>query len=111
MALADLKRGQGHSGQHCLNLTVDQFISRAEHYAAGEPTIKAKSAPLRLVSTKPKPLRKASYTISEQTRASLNQLAERTGYSRSRIIRILVHHIATLPRQEQLRLLARFQVR
>ena len=81
MSLSSLKKSAPSAEQR--NLTVDEFIQGAEHYARG----------LQLVSTKlmqhqsHEPLKRATFTLGKSAIAKLNKLSEQTGLAKSRLIR------------------------
>lgn len=76
--------------------TVDQFIEDAVAYANGINGISVSESLLKL---EPKndcknieKMKNATFTLNQATTNALNELSEKTGISKSRIIRILVQN-------------------
>ena len=89
MALSDLKK-------KCLQLnkpafTADEFIEDANNYALGLPRIVSlrKQLPGEDDTTR-LPMRHATFTLSEEAIAALNELSELTGEAKSKLVRQLI---------------------
>jgi len=91
MSLSSLKKSTQSDRPKLV--TVDQFIDDAVAYAHGTNGKYAQRQKLHIVGDKrdayPK-MRRATYTLTSDTMDALTQLAERTGITKSRLIRILV---------------------
>ena len=89
MALSDLKKKCLPSNKAAL--TTDEFIDDANNYALGLPRIVS----LRHQSADEDeqsrlPMRHATFTLSEEAIAALNDLSELTGEAKSKLIRRLI---------------------
>ncbi|WP_301003579.1 replication protein RepA [Arsukibacterium sp.] len=71
--------------------TADEFIDDANNYALGLPRIVSlrKQLPEEDDSTR-LPMRHATFTLSEEAIAALNDLSELTGEAKSKLIRRLI---------------------
>ncbi|WP_254795742.1 replication protein RepA [Arsukibacterium indicum] len=71
--------------------TADEFIEDANNYALGLPRIVSlrKQLPEEDDSTR-LPMRHATFTLSEEAIAALNDLSELTGEAKSKLIRRLI---------------------
>tara|TARA_R110002126_G_scaffold12196_26_gene53281 strand:- start:15879 stop:16220 length:342 start_codon:yes stop_codon:yes gene_type:complete len=89
MALSDLKK-------KCLQLnkpafTADEFIDDANNYALGLPRIVSLRQQLPEDESNTRlPMRHATFTLSEEAIAALNELSELTGEAKSKLIRGLI---------------------
>ncbi|REL25170.1 hypothetical protein DXX93_00445 [Thalassotalea euphylliae] len=122
MSLTDLKKGKGKTVKK-KNFTVDEFISDAEDYAKGQPKLvkegkqgakqslnlaQAIASAEQQVVAKSKdresnrPFRHATFTLSEDAIAQLNQLAKESKLAKSHIIRILIDQLASQDQKQQL---------
>lgn len=122
MSLTDLKKGNLGKVKK-KTFTVDEFISDAENYAKGTPELVKRGAeetPTSLdlkqaisfaekqVSEKEKskqsnkPFRHATFTLSEDAIAQLNNLAKDSKLAKSHIIRILIGSLASKDQKAQL---------
>ncbi|MEE2024283.1 replication protein RepA [Alkalimonas mucilaginosa] len=89
MGLQDLKKKSTPSERKSVD--VDAFIDDANNYAMGLPKV------VNLRQLQPdgepgprKPMRHATFTLSQEAIEALNQLSELTGEAKSKIIRHLV---------------------
>ena len=122
MSLTDLKKSKSNKSKK-KTFTVDEFISDAENYAKGQPDIVKRGGqelPKQLdlkqavaiaeqqVAEKAKakeanrPFRHATFTLSEDAIAQLNELAKDSKLAKSHIIRILIDAIASKDQKTQL---------
>lgn len=80
-------------------VTADQFIDDAVSYASGVKSGLVNNERLRVVSSKlnkETKMKRATFTLSGETIDNLSEVAQRTGISKSRIIRILSQqHLAS----------------
>lgn len=101
MSLADLKKQSKPREQR--SFTVDEFIDDATNYAMGDPQIVSADvrAQAELISQKisdavepasEKPFKHATFTLSEDIIEQLNELSDKTGIPKSRLLRILVNN-------------------
>lgn len=125
MSLTDLKKSKNAKAKKKA-FTVDEFISDAENYAKGRPELVkrgAESEPDRLdlkqaiafaekqVAEKAskkegsKPFRHATFTLSEDAIAQLNELAKESKLAKSHIMRILIDALASQDPKAQLAML------
>ena len=91
MSLSSLKKSTQSDRPKLV--TVDQFIDDAVAYAHGTKGKYSQRQQLHIVAnrgTKSAKMRRATYTLTNDTVDALSLLAERTGISKSRLIRILV---------------------
>ncbi|KKO45881.1 replication protein RepA [Arsukibacterium ikkense] len=89
MALSDLKKKCLQSNKPAF--TADEFIDDANNYALGLPRIVS----LRQLlpdedDTTRLPMRHATFTLSEEAIAALNELSDLTGEAKSKLIRRLI---------------------
>lgn len=87
MGLASLKRQGQPVERNRLKVCADDFIQQAELYAIGL----SKAEPVKVkhqCQCSGAKLRKATFTLSEEAIQTLNQLSQRTGIAKSRLIRI-----------------------
>ena len=100
MSLADLKK-KNHT-KIKQNFSIDEFIDDANNYALGKPEIvssdiQKKTSKLAseiastVVCADNKPFKHATFTLSEDIIGQLNNLANETNISKSRLLRILVN--------------------
>jgi len=122
MSLTDLKKSKSNKTKK-KTFTVDEFISDAENYAKGQPDIVKRGGqelPKQLdlkqavaiaeqqVADKAKakeanrPFRHATFTLSEDAIAQLNELAKDSKLAKSHIVRILIDAIANKDQKTQL---------
>ncbi|WP_448212505.1 ribbon-helix-helix protein, CopG family [Colwellia sp. MEBiC06753] len=122
MSLTDLKKGQGKAVKK-KKFTVDEFISDAENYAKGTPQLvkrgeqeapnalnldqaiafaEKKVAEKEQSKESNRPFRHATFTLSEDAIAQLNELARESNLAKSHIIRILIEHLASQDQKQQL---------
>lgn len=89
MALSDLKKKCLQSNKPAF--TADEFIEDANNYALGLPRIVSlrKQLPEEDDTTR-LPMRHATFTLSEEAIAALNDLSELTGEAKSKLIRRLI---------------------
>jgi hypothetical protein len=122
MSLSDLKKStQAKTKQK--NFTVDEFIADAENYAKGHPEIvkrgeqqtlnltqalaatqqfEAKKRQKNKTSSKGKPFRHATFTLSEEAILQLQDLALKSNLAKSHIIRILIDELCHRDQREKL---------
>jgi len=118
MSLSDLKKTtQGKQKKRIF--TVDEFIADAENYALGHPEIVNSSqtkdigieqaiiaAKQQLENKKTKgdkPFRHATFTLSEQAIAQLQNLAQDSKLAKSHIIRILINELCDEKQHDKLK--------
>ena len=89
MALSDLKKKCLPSSKPAF--TADEFIDDANNYALGLPRIVSlrKQMPEEDENNR-LPMRHATFTLSEQAIAALNELSELTGEAKSKLVRRLI---------------------
>lgn len=90
MALTDLKKkSQPHGKPDC---TADEFIDDANNYAMGMPRIVSLRQPSAedVDDTTRLPMRHATFTLSQEAIAALNELSLATGEPKSKLIRKLI---------------------
>ena len=78
-------------------VSVDSFINQALDYANGERVAAVVRLPEKAESAAHKPMRRATFTLSEQTIEKLAALSEQTGISRSKLIRIWIEQANLVP--------------
>jgi len=114
MGLADLKKN--HSGVNKAEFTADEFIEDALFYANGSPKVISMD---RVVSERMvceadvfghnhthrhnhrEPFKRATFTLSDEAIAALNQYAHFTELSKSRLVRLFVHYVSNLSSRER----------
>ncbi|GLX78638.1 replication protein RepA [Thalassotalea insulae] len=122
MSLTDLKKSKDDKHKKKA-FTVDEFIADAENYAKGAPELvsKGKKQPVDLAqalaaakqfevkrqaerrkSKSDKPFRHATFTLSEEAIAQLQELAKDSQLAKSHIIRILINELCNKEQQEKL---------
>jgi len=121
MSLSDLKKKKNHHAKK-KNFTVDEFISDAENYAKGAPTIvssggaKSSNADVNMSQAilmakqhlddknkkHNKPFRRATFTLSEDAIEQLTQLSQGTDLAKSHIIRILINELCSQDQRDRL---------
>lgn len=122
MSLTDLKKSKDDKPRKKA-FTVDEFISDAENYAKGTPEIvsegknqtlnlkealaaakqfEVKKRDERRKNKESKPFRHATFTLSEEAIAQLQELAKDTQLAKSHIIRILIDELCNKEQQEKL---------
>lgn len=112
MGLADLKKT--HAGVNKTEFTVDEFIEDALFYANGNPKVismdRAASArrgcETEVLSQEDaihnrEPFKRATFTLSEEAIGTLNQYAQFTELSKSRLVRLFVHYVSNLSSRER----------
>ena len=112
MSLIDLKKSNKTRGNK-KPLTVDEFIADAENYAAGKPELAHSDMehPLSQESmvsqnrvteqtSRGKPFRHATFTLSEQAIEQLQLLASESKLAKSHIIRILINQACKKDQKE-----------
>jgi hypothetical protein len=124
MSLTDLKKSMDDGKGKKRKFTVDEFISDADNYAKGAPEIvsgvnynelnltqavlatkqyvKQKNESLEDVKKDSKPFRHATFTLSEDAIAQLQDLAINTKLAKSHIIRILIDELCNKDQQAKL---------
>ena len=118
MSLTDLKKTR-KGKEKKRNFTVDEFIADAENYALGHPEIvnsnetknvcieqaimAAKQHLAKKNTTKNKPFRHATFTLSEQAIGQLQNLAKETRLAKSHIIRILINELCDKEQHDKLK--------
>lgn len=89
MALSDLKKKCLPSSKPAF--TADEFIDDATNYALGLPRIVSLRQQLPEEEENSRlPMRHATFTLSEEAIAALNDLSELTGEAKSKLIRRLI---------------------
>lgn len=115
MSLSDLKKSKKAQPKKRA-FTIDEFIEDADNYAQGAPQIvspKDSKGDNALTEhglnkgQKPKsdtarPFRHATFTLSEESIQSLNELAAQSDLAKSHIIRILISELSSQDKEEQL---------
>ncbi len=120
MSLTDLKKSKDSKATK-EQFTVDDFIADADNYAKGAPQIVSPEHHGKLtlkqaindakrmieqkknVTEKTKPFRRATFTLSENTIAQLQELSEDTDLAKSHIIRILIDELSKKEQDEQIK--------
>ena len=130
MSLSDLKKStQAKTKQK--NFTVDEFIADAENYAKGHPEIvkRGEQQTLNLtqalaaaqqfedkkrqkskVTSKGKPFRHATFTLSEEAIIKLQDLAVKSNLAKPHIIRILIDELCHRDQKDKLTRLVNFKI-
>jgi len=99
MALSDLKKKCLQSNKPAL--TAEEFIEDANNYALGLPRIVSLRKPLADEDDSSRlPMRHATFTLSEEAIAALNDLSELTGEAKSKLIRRLILNTTSALQQE-----------
>lgn len=102
------------------DISADDFIEGANRYANGIDnvvSIRAHQAPdLHLVPSanqqnQQKPLRRATFTLSENCISALNHHTNLQGYAKSHLIRIMIQHFDQLSHEEQNHLIQQYKNR
>ena len=90
MALTDLKKKSQPHGKS--GFTADEFIDDANNYAMGMPRIVSLRQPSAedVDDTTRLPMRHATFTLSQEAIAALNELSLATGEPKSKLIRKLI---------------------
>ena len=121
MSLSDLKKKKSHPSKK-KNFTIDEFISDAENYAKGAPTIvssggtKSSNADVNMSQAilmakqhleeknkkHAKPFRRATFTLSEDAIDQLTELSQGTDLAKSHIIRILINELCSQDQRDRL---------
>jgi hypothetical protein len=122
MSLSDLKKSKDDKPKKRV-FTVDEFIGDAENYAKGSPEIVSgdRSEPLSLKEAliaakqfdvtkrserrkqkEAKPFRHATFTLSEEAIAQLQELAVDSNLAKSHIIRILIDELCNKEQKDKL---------
>ena len=118
MSLTDLKKSKKTVVKK-KDFTVDEFISDAENYAKGTPTLVsakdestldlkqaitiAEQCAEKEEKNDSKPFRHATFTLSENAIEQLQSLAAETNLAKSRIIRILINELCNKEQHQQLK--------
>lgn len=101
MSLCSLKKSRP-TAKPVVHISVEDFIDDALAYANGL-TVNALQQPTATVTPihraqhtpeKAKPMKKRTFTLSEQCVANLDALSKKTGITKSRLLRILVNKAA-----------------
>lgn len=91
MSLSSLKKSKP-SVERVSAVSVDDFINDAVNYASGQEGVVRTLYPTQNQSEKTciqaDPMRRATFTLSEETIEQLKTLSSQTGICRSRLIRI-----------------------
>ncbi|WP_144213482.1 CopG family transcriptional regulator [Shewanella donghaensis] len=132
MGLADLKKNVTPcSANFSPQMTVDDFIEAANHYAMGKPQrlsdcehlgsnqqamqqlfeLQKPAEANEPLNEKPKPFRRSTFTLSEAAIEQLTQLSESSEIAKSKLIRILIKQHFSLSQQEQQYIEQRIKVR
>ncbi|AWL10987.1 hypothetical protein HMF8227_00491 [Saliniradius amylolyticus] len=71
-------------------LTADEFIDQASYYAAGQahPKLKVVESPGPVSPCAGEPMKTTSVRLTDDARETLDALSQKTGISRSRLVRI-----------------------
>lgn len=71
-------------------LTADEFIDQASYYAAGQthPRLTVVEGPGSISPCAGEPMKTASFRLTDEARNNLDALSQKTGISRSRLVRI-----------------------
>lgn len=130
MSLTDLKKSKSNKTKK-KTFTVDEFISDAENYAKGNAKIVKRGAEIEVKAlnlddaiafaekkiedkqsekASNKPFRHATFTLSEDAIAKLNELSSESKLAKSHIIRILISEITNKDQKAQLEGLLRSNV-
>ncbi len=99
MNLADLKKQKFNKPKR--PFTVEEFIEDANNYSLGRPELVTANLPAQDQSSlvdlaqpkarnSDKPFKHATFTLSIEVMSQLAELAEKTGISKSRLLRILI---------------------
>ena len=78
-------------------VSVDSFIDQALDYANGDGIATVVRLPEKADPPVAKPMRRATFTLSEPTIEKLTALSEQTGVSRSKLIRIWIEQANLVP--------------
>lgn len=92
MSLANLKKKQPTA--RLKKLTVEDFIEDAQAYARGESVLgqlAAQAIKVRVKRNKSTRTKHATFSLSENCISQLANLAQRTGISKSKLVRMLVN--------------------
>ncbi|MBU3021516.1 ribbon-helix-helix domain-containing protein [Aestuariibacter sp. A3R04] len=91
MSLSSLKKSKPSVERVCA-VSVDDFIDDAVNYASGQDSVVRTLYPSLKTNGKPhshgEPMRRATFTLSEESIEQLKSLSAQTGICRSRLIRI-----------------------
>jgi hypothetical protein len=99
MALSDLKKKCLPSSKP--TLTTDEFIDDANNYALGLPRIVSLRKQLPEEDDNSRlPMRHATFTLSEEAIAALNDLSELTGEAKSKLVRRLILRATQVAQRE-----------
>jgi len=116
MSLSDLKKSKDGDNKK-RKFTVDEFISDAENYAKGAPEIVSSEINSKLNLTEAviaaqqyveakkaikKPFRHATFTLSEDAIAQLQELSIDTKLAKSHILRILIDELCNKEQQKKI---------
>lgn len=91
MSLADLKNNKSKS--QVKTLSIDDFIDDAVAYSQGKSTLGRQGmAPpkKRKKTNRSSRCKRATFSLSDQCIVQLNELAQKTGINKSRLIRMMV---------------------
>lgn len=134
MSFRDLKkRGSAGKKDSSKKVSVEDFIADAETYAKGEDALVGHQGSQKVTMTQAlksaksqlakrtkvqddkkadtnKPFRHATFTLSEEAIAQLNQLASESHLAKSHILRILIDELSQVSPEEKLSKLHQSQV-
>lgn len=86
MALANLKKLSQRVSSN--SVTMDEFIDGASRYALGQADVVPIHGTKDLVVEDDTVIKRATFTLSDSAIKKLNELSEKTGIAKSRLIRI-----------------------
>ncbi|QPG06275.1 ribbon-helix-helix domain-containing protein [Salinimonas marina] len=95
MSLSSLKKSK--PSVKATPVSVDTFIEQAIDYARGEGVATVVRLPEKQEAGTTKPMRRATFTLSEHAIEKLTALSEQTGIPRSKLIRIWVEQANLVP--------------
>jgi hypothetical protein len=106
MSLCSLKKSRP-TVKTIAHVSVEDFIDDALAYANGLVAVPASSnvTPIRSIKDNAptqKPMKRRTFTLSEQCIDNLDALSQRTGIAKSRLVRILVNNAAIVKSCEYL---------
>ena len=83
MSLADLKNKKGKL-KTPKKISIDEFIEGADHYAKG------RASPVKEKTRNQSDFKRATFTLTHQHIDMLNRLADKTGFAKSKLLRMMI---------------------